>query len=167
MWRYEWLEWEALLKFSVEVTSLFYRRSFQGRAPKVVKPEGWPRWSHEPFAVPASQRVTWHTQHQRSRGQVLLRASLLSQPEVVQISGQCYFHSQFSKRFFFATPLILLALPVHIAPWITQHISVRWMDCMSPALTRQKGRNVLSILVPSWSSAQCLTQCTRSVNGVE
>lgn len=128
---YDWLGWEILPGFTVEGW-------LPGKTPDPVKPEGQSRGLQEPFLALACQRTPWQMQPLCSRGQVLLRIPLLSQPGVPEVLGQRYFHSQVPKRLFFTSPLILWELPERMALDHSAHFSEKKGSCVSNPLQMER-----------------------------
>lgn len=139
---YDWLGWEILPGFTVEGW-------LPGKTPDPVKPEGQSRGLQEPFLALACQRTPWQMQPLCSRGQVLLRVPLLSQPGVPEVSGQRYFHSQVPKRLFFTSPLILWELPERMAPRsLSTFQREEGIVCLKPSTDGKTGMCCLSFGIP-------------------
>lgn len=88
-----------------------------------MQSDGWPQGAQEPFPDLVSQRLTGQTADAASAPQEL-RDSVPSQPALLQILAESYFHSQFLKRHF-CYQVHLLELPVHLdgsAPFREMHI---------------------------------------------
>lgn len=140
----------ALLKFTTEVSSSLYRKSFRGEGtPKAVVSEGWPWGAREPLPALRLGGLVWQMQHWASGGLAPPWELCFLSPEYCKPQSSVIFVPS-SLKGFSATLMTLLELPVHTATGHSAHFSeMNWL--LVSGHLRGRGRAVLCLFPRPWS----------------